>query len=279
MIWIIIALLAALVVVGALQRKLHVVRYRLISKRLPPEADLRLVVVADLHNAEYSQNQQMLVRAIMDQNPDGVLMVGDIFNEVGETEGALLLARALRGKAPCYYVPGNHEYRLKEPEEACRQLADLNWVVLRNRALMARLGHANLVIAGMDDRLRRHREIGYDHRRAALALSDEISQKPGFRILLSHRPEQVELYDAMDVDLVVCGHAHGGQWRIPGLINGLFAPGQGLFPRYAGGIYTLKSKKMVVSRGLANHSFIPRIFNPPELVVVELHGADPSPER
>ena len=95
---------------------------------------------------------------------------------------------------------------------------------------MARMGHANLVIAGLDDRLRRRHEPEYDPAAAARTLAEEIGRKPGFRILLSHRPEQVELYDQMDVDLVVCGHAHGGQWRIPGLVNGVFAPGQGLMP-------------------------------------------------
>jgi predicted MPP superfamily phosphohydrolase len=281
LIWIIgiLGALAALAVWGALERKLRVVRYRLVSKRLSSQARLRLAVVGDLHNAEYPQKQQALIRAILEQRPDGVLMAGDMFDERGQAEGALLLARGLKGRVPCYYVPGNHEYHLREPEKAFRRLADLGCLVLRNRAVMARMGHANLVIAGLDDRLRRRHEPEYDPAAAARTLAEEIGRKPGFRILLSHRPEQVELYDQMDVDLVVCGHAHGGQWRIPGLVNGVFAPGQGLFPRYAGGLYPLKNKSMIVTRGLANHTAVPRIFNPPELTVVELRGADVPPER
>ena len=93
---------------------------------------------------------------------------------------------------------------------------------------------------------------------------------PGYRILLAHRPEAIDEYRQMDFDLILSGHAHGGQWRIPGWINGVYAPGQGFFPRYAGGVYPLDDLVMIVSRGLSNNTWVPRIFNPPELVMIEL---------
>ena len=93
----------------------------------------------------------------------------------------------------------------------------------------------------------------------------------GYTILLAHRPERIGAYRQYPFDLVVSGHAHGGQWRIPGLLNGLYAPNQGLFPQYAGGCYDEDGMAFVVSRGLARESTrIPRLFNPPELVVVDL---------
>ena len=92
-----------------------------------------------------------------------------------------------------------------------------------------------------------------------------------FTVLLSHRPELFEIYQKYEFDLVLSGHAHGGQWRIPGLLNGLFAPNQGLFPKYAGGRYDYAGGTMIVSRGLARESTkVPRIFNRPELVVVDV---------
>ena len=95
------------------------------------------------------------------------------------------------------------------------------------------------------------------------------AKKDHFTVLLSHRPELFENYVSRAFDLVLCGHAHGGQWRIPGVLNGLYAPQQGLFPLYAGGKYEKGSTTMIVSRGLAKETTpIPRIFNPPELVVV-----------
>ena len=92
-----------------------------------------------------------------------------------------------------------------------------------------------------------------------------------YTILLSHRPELIDTYKEYDFDLVLSGHAHGGQWRIPGLINGIYVPNQGLFPQYAGGRYDYDTGTLSVSRGLARESTpIPRVFNRPELVIVKV---------
>ncbi|MBQ4118259.1 MAG: metallophosphoesterase, partial [Oscillospiraceae bacterium] len=92
-----------------------------------------------------------------------------------------------------------------------------------------------------------------------------------FNVLLVHRPEYIEQYAKLGFDLVLCGHAHGGQWRIPGVLNGIYAPGQGVFPKYAGGIYEVNGTTLVVSRGLAKESTpIPRVFNRPELVIIDI---------
>ena len=88
-------------------------------------------------------------------------------------------------------------------------------------------------------------------------------------MLLCHRPEYTADFRRSGYDLVVSGHAHGGQWRLPGVINGLYAPGQGLLPKYAGGLYDLGKTKLVVSRGL-RQDYLPRVFNPPEVVLVRL---------
>ena len=105
-----------------------------------------------------------------------------------------------------------------------------------------------------------------------LKMAEEMVNKEYYTILLSHRPEWIETYQKYAFDLVLCGHAHGGQWRTPFLLNGLYAPHQGLFPKYAGGRYDYATGTMIVSRGLARESTpVPRIFNRPELVVVELN--------
>ncbi|MDE6599362.1 MAG: metallophosphoesterase, partial [Oscillospiraceae bacterium] len=92
-----------------------------------------------------------------------------------------------------------------------------------------------------------------------------------FTVFMSHRPDLVNLYSGHGFDLVVCGHAHGGQVIIPGLVNGLYAPDQGIFPKYAGGRYTLDdgTTEMIVSRGLCKNS-LPRVFNQPEVVVIDI---------
>ncbi|MGX8705934.1 MAG: metallophosphoesterase, partial [bacterium] len=99
----------------------------------------------------------------------------------------------------------------------------------------------------------------------------ELPAAESYAVLLAHRPEYAELYAECGFDLVLSGHAHGGQWRVPGLLNGLFAPNQGLFPKYTGGVYQIDDTTMVVSRGLARESTrVPRFYNRPELVIVEL---------
>lgn len=92
-----------------------------------------------------------------------------------------------------------------------------------------------------------------------------ISEAPaGYRIVLCHHPEYYPLISDKPIDLILAGHAHGGQWRFFG--QGIFAPGQGLFPKYTRGIYG----NMVVSAGLANEKLIPRLWNPTELVILEI---------
>ena len=96
-----------------------------------------------------------------------------------------------------------------------------------------------------------------------------------YNIILSHRPEYFDTYEAHDYDLALCGHAHGGQWRIPGILNGLYAPNQGMFPKYAGGLYEEDGTTMIVSRGLARESTrVPRLYNRPELVIIDLLPSD-----
>lgn len=274
MVYWIIGIGLALIAVAylALRQDLHVVRYALESDRLPPDARMRLVVVSDLHNTIYPGGQQALAGVILGEKPDAVLVTGDFFDEHGDARGARLLAGALKGRVACYYAPGNHEYRAPQPEATFRQLGDLGCVVLRNRAALVRLGHANVVLAGLDDPERAKIDNGYDWEAALAHLGEEVAGLPGYRILLAHRPDAIDEYRQMDFDLILSGHAHGGQWRIPGWINGVYAPGQGLFPRYAGGLYLLDDLAFIVSRGLSNNTWVPRIFNPPELVVIELTG-------
>ena len=128
-----------------------------------------------------------------------------------------------------------------------------------------------LNLCGIDDD-----EAGEATVQAQLAACSEAVDRDSFTLLLAHRPERIEQdYLGRGFDLVLSGHAHGGQWRIPGLINGLYAPGQGWFPQYAGGLYSFDNTTMIVGRGLSRESSaVPRVFNRPELVVITLEGED-----
>ena len=107
------------------------------------------------------------------------------------------------------------------------------------------------------------------------ALTDLLSSDTDFRILLSHRPEFFDRYVSYQIQLVLCGHAHGGQFRLP-WIGGLIAPNQGLFPTYDSGLYTAGSTHMEVSRGIGNSAFPFRINNRPEVILIELRTSETS---
>lgn len=237
---------------------------------------VRIALIADLHSCDYGEGQRELAEAIDAEAPDLVLLAGDFFDDVLPDNNAETLLEALGGRFPCYYVTGNHEYwagsaALAKKLEIVGRCGAVNLggkletVTVRGQALN---------LCGLDDphafggSTLAEREAGWMAQLEAVAAMDR-GGRPTF--LLSHRPEYFECYADRDFDLVLAGHAHGGQWRIPGLLNGLYAPGQGWFPKYAGGIYRRGDATMVVSRGLARESTrLPRFCNPPELVIVEL---------
>ena len=258
--------LAAFFLVG-LDGELTVRSYTVESGKVT--APVRLAVLTDLHACAYGEGQRELLDAVAAQAPDLVLLVGDIVDD----EPRMPEARALETVAalaegwPVYYVTGNHEFWSGRPEEIKAEIRAAGAVVLEGQALPVTAAGQPLLIAGVDDPA-----AGEEIWRAQMEAASAGADGAAFSVLLSHRPERAEEYAGLGFDLVLAGHAHGGQWRIPGLINGLIAPNQGLFPKYAGGMYDLGGgTAMIVSRGLARESTrVPRLYNPPELVVVDV---------
>ena len=251
-------------------------------------SQVRIVLVTDLHSCYYGQGQEKLVSAIHAQSPDMLLLGGDIFDdEMSDTNTERFLAR-IAGQYPCYYVTGNHEYWSGAEEFTVKMsiLKKYGVTILSGVCETIEVNGVMINLCGVDDpdsyMVRFDREQDpQGYKRAKIQKINTFNQqldalkaqaqKEYFTILLTHRPELFENYVSRGFDLVLCGHAHGGQWRIPGVLNGLFAPNQGLFPPYAGGRYERGNTTMIVSRGLAKEStFVPRIFNPPELVGVTI---------
>lgn len=259
----VLALAAVLLLVCGVRLRLSAVSYTLKSPKL--EAPLRLALLADLHSGSYGEGQCELLDALREGKPDAVLFAGDIIDNHGSEQPAWNLLEQAGRRYPCFYVTGNHEEYTKDAARMKEKLRRCGVVPLEGGTVTVRLKGQTLLIGGADDPYRD--EAGFAQ---ALRRCKERRDPAVYSILLSHRPERVKAYRQSGFDLVVCGHAHGGQVRLPGLINGLFAPGQGLFPRYAGGCYPLSPETvMVVSRGLAkNHKL--RVFNPPELVWIQL---------
>lgn len=233
---------------------------------------VRFVLITDLHSCRYGEGQKRLIEAVRRQEPDAVLLGGDIFDDVIDDTNTELFLKGISELYPCFYVTGNHEYWSGTAglTEKLRILEQYDVRILSGDCEALQVDKQTVNICGVDDPAAFLEDTnGFTRQLDAV---DKAAQNGNFSILLSHRPEYWEEYQQYEFDLVLCGHAHGGQWRIPGLLNGLFAPDQGLFPRCAGGLYEGRGMSMIVSRGLARESTrIPRIFNRPELVVIDIH--------
>lgn len=257
---------AAVLVWAGLDTSLTVQTYTVESGKV--DAPVRLALLTDLHSCDYGEGQRELLEAVEEQDPDLVLLGGDIVDDGPEMpeERALDTVEALAERWPTYYVTGNHEYRTGRAEEIKELIAGRGAVVLEGTCGLVTVGGQTLQICGVDDPA-----VGAAVWQSQLENVTAAQEGDVCSILLSHRPERVADYTGRGFDLVLSGHAHGGQWRIPVLGAGLIAPNQGLFPRYTGGTYDLEGTTLVVSRGLARESTrIPRLYNPPEVVIIEL---------
>lgn len=228
---------------------------------------IRMAVLTDYHGCDDDGNGARLADEVAALKPDLILLVGDMFSADGNPEEELVLFRNLVQIAPAYYVTGNHEYWECDVPALLGHIADAGVTVLNATSVTVEVRGERINLCGIPDPYDGGSTEDYLTCAAANAAPEAYS------VLLAHRPELIEKYAATeDFDLVLSGHAHGGQVRIPGLVNGLCAPNQGWFPRYAGGRYEVSGTTMIVSRGLSDQKQmgVPRIFNRPELLLVEL---------
>lgn len=269
----ILPVLAILVILTliALDERLILRTYTVASPKLT--AEVRLAVVTDFHSSDNADDVAAMVASCA---PDAVLLVGDLFDDDTQNrppERTLSLMRQLSALYPCYYVSGNHEAWTGEMDALYQQTEDAGVTVLRMSSGVLTVRGQRIALCGVPDPY----EMVYS---GAPDTEEQIRQamenvdSADFTVLLAHRPELLAKYAQFPVDLVVSGHAHGGQVRIPGVLNGLYAPNQGWFPKLAGGAYTQDGTTLIVSRGLAVRTRLPRIFNRPEVVLVRCLSAE-----
>ena len=263
--WLLLPLLVLILI--SLDMRFAVRTYTVDLPRM--EGSIRLALIADLHSCRYGKDQKNLLNALDAQKPDAVLLCGDFFDDRLPLENARLTLENIGGKYPCYYVTGNHEY-WADAQKFLQMMDLLNTYGVENisgRTLPLTLNGCTVNLCGADDP-----DNPWNRSLSAQLPALKNAADPALdTLLVSHRPEAFDAYCAQGFDLVLSGHAHGGQWRIPGLLNGLLAPDQGFIPKYAGGLYHKDNTTMIVSRGLAREStLIPRIFNRPELAIVHL---------
>jgi len=264
-----IVLVIAVIVSFAFDTRLKTVTYNVKSSEI--NSKIKLALVTDLHSCYYGENQSKLVTEIEKYQPDAVLLGGDIFDDVQDDTNANIFIENIAKKYKTYYVSGNHEWWSDRMYGMFDFLSDNGVIVLRGNTDVIEIGEALITVSGIDDSDVNVYDSTYLSWENQLKQAGESLEKNHFNLLLAHRPENAEKYFEYDFDVVLSGHSHGGQFRIPYIMNGLYAPNQGLFPKFAGGIYDFNERKLIVSRGLAKESTrLPRIFNRPELVFVNL---------
>ena len=251
---------------------LEIYKYNVKSEDIPSEFDnFRIVQISDLHNAEFGENNEKLLLMLKQADADIIAITGDMIDSRNtDIDVAISFAQKAVNIAPVYYVNGNHESRvLGEYEKLKQGLTDAGVTILENSSADITIGDEAITLIGINDPTFRM-DIVDDTMEQNIAhqLVSVISDNDNYKVLLAHRPEYFDVY-AENVDLVLSGHAHGGQFRIP-FIGGLVAPGQGFFPEYYEGSHIKENTEMIVSRGIGN-SIIPfRINNKPEIIVAEL---------
>ncbi len=241
----------------------------------PASTPLTIAIITDLHSCFYGDNQSQIIDILKSRHIDAIALGGDIYDDVlPQTHADVLLSQLPAITPNVYYVNGNHELYL--PHDAYRQLEQK----IRQYGIHILHGQGQAIstdspvmIWGVSD------PVGgrFGQELATVGVQARAHQP---NILISHRPEHITDYTSHPFDIVISGHAHGEQWRVPYLINGVFAPNQGILPKYAGGSYQLpnpsshsQQTQLIVSRGLAREStrYIPRIFNRPEVVFLTIN--------
>lgn len=268
-IWLIILLGMILIIFSALDKRLRVVEYEIETSKVTSE--VRLALVTDLHSCYYGENQEELFEKIAKFQPDAVLMGGDIFDDMMDNQNARIFAKQSAEQYKTYYVSGNHEWWSGEMGEIFSYLKACGVSVLRGGCDRLEIRGNCICICGVDDPEVNRYDPTYLSWQKQLEQVEDTEKHGDFTLLLAHRPELAEKYFAHGVDAALSGHAHGGQFRIPLLLNGFYAPNQGFFPELAGGMYDFDGRTLIVSRGLSDeNSQLPRIFNRPELVFVTI---------
>ena len=299
LLWLLLLCLLALGANALLNAGVWVTRYEIESPRLPEGFDgFRIVQIADLHSVRTPEQAQLLLTRVREEQPDLIALTGDQIDShyyadhstptEGEEEGflpdrdTLELIRELTDVAPVYAVYGNHEMMLLDDPERNpfkTALEEMGVTILYQQTVELTRNGDSILLAGIQDPATLYKNEDYDglpdtRSRMQAMLDNTLGETDPeqFVLLLSHRPEYFALYQDYPIDLALTGHAHGGQIRLPG-VGGLYAPGQGWFPKYTSGVFRQGRLSMVVSRGLGNSILPLRVFDPPELVTVTLRQA------
>ncbi|MGH1158672.1 metallophosphoesterase [Bacillus mycoides] len=275
----IIGILVGISIFLYLQNNLiSITEVKITSSKIPSSfKGYKILQISDLHNKKFGDNQDVLIQKVKSINPDIIAITGDLIDSKSyDAEMSMQVIRELVKEYPVYFVTGNHEKWSGKYNSLEKKLKKQHVTVLRNEHVIIQKGGHEINLLGIDDPEFNTGDIDEGSIVKDAIVKDAIVKAKietlpdRYNVLLSHRPEFLEAYADEQVDLVLSGHAHGGQVRLP-FIGGLVAPNQGILPKYTAGLYEQQNTSMIVSRGLGNSIIPQRVFNRPEIVVVQLN--------
>jgi predicted MPP superfamily phosphohydrolase len=294
-VWIFVGLLLMFFLWSFLEQKRivsskYIIKARALGK---DNKSLSFIVLADIHNKSFGKNNHRLLKKVLEEKPDFVIIAGDLITKRKPClpGSAYNLIKDLSELYPVYYALGNHEQSFEDMaysnnESSYKKHISLyeSWTIFKeklnqlgvylldNKSIMIHYNDSKLTISGFSI------ASGFYNRGKPLKLSqDDIinsigkRNREGYQIMIAHNPEYFMDYVQWGADLILSGHVHGGLVRLP-FIGGIISPQVKLFPKYDGGQYSKNNQHMIVSRGLGSHSFMPRFLNPPELIVIKLNN-------
>ena len=245
--------------------------YTVASNKLNADFNLKIAQISDFHNSKKLLDKT--VQNVSDSAPDIIVITGDLIDSrKTNLEIATNLLEKISKIAPCYYVSGNHEARIKSEYDLLKEkISDFNVTILENESVELNVGNEKINLIGLTDP--RFNYESDSKKKACEQIHSDLApliKQDMYNLVLCHRPEAFAEYTALSADLVLSGHAHGGQIILFGI--GAVAPNQGIFPKYIKGMYKDKNTTMVVSRGIGNSLFPFRLNNKPEVVEITLKG-------
>jgi len=247
------------------------------NKKVPTSFEgFRILHISDLHNKKFGNNHKRIIKEIAKIKPDIIVITGDTIDcHFPKFEVAYSFIKEISKLASVYLVSGNHEHDSNRYEELMNEYEARGVNIVDDKFIEIIRDNRKIKLLGISDM--KALEFGIIDVKTKKNFENKVKNiskncdRNELSILLAHRPDFINLYEKYRFDLVLSGHAHGGQFRC-GFIKGVIAPGQGLFPKYTSGLYTKGKTDMIVSRGLGNSVIPIRIFNRPELVVINLEG-------
>lgn len=251
--------------------QLQITNYLITDEMIPSDFnDYKIIQISDFHNTKSKRLKNKLISEIKKQNPDIIVLTGDLI-DANKTNINIVIdfLKEIKEVSAIYFITGNHESSIKEYKELKKELIELGVIILEDENKEIELNNSKINLIGLNDPLMKHSPYETDESIIKESLENIDYNKNNYSILLSHRPEHFNNYVDNKINLVLTGHAHGGQIRIP-FIGGLISPNQGLFPKYTSGTINKEDTTMIISRGIGNSILPFRINNRPELVVIEL---------